>query len=41
MLSELMSPRLELLIADPGPNDLEERTKSALLSLRISGAIDD
>jgi hypothetical protein len=40
-LSELISPRLEILSADPGPADLEDRTKRALLSLRISGAMDD
>ena len=33
MLSELMSPRLELLTAEPGPCDRDERTKRPLLSL--------
>ena len=40
MLSELMSPRLELLRADPGPGVLDERTNRPLLSLRISGRAD-
>jgi len=41
MLSEPISPRLELLSADPALfAPLEERTKSALLSLRISDCTD-
>jgi hypothetical protein len=40
ILSELISPRLELLTAEPGPSDRDERTNKALLSLRISGSAD-
>lgn len=40
MFSELISPRLELLIEEPGPRDRDDRTKSPLLSLRRSGRTD-
>jgi hypothetical protein len=32
-----MSPRRELLRAEPGPKDRDDRTNKPLLSLRISG----
>lgn len=40
-LSELISPRLELLSAEPGPIDRDDRTKSPLLSLGRSGSLED
>lgn len=40
MFSELISPRLELFIDDPGPAERDDRTKRPLLSLLISGSTD-
>ena len=40
MLSELISPRLELLRAEPGPRDRDARTNKPLLSLGMSGRAD-
>ncbi len=40
ILSELISPRLDMLTAEPGPAVLEDRINNPLLSLLKSGCAD-